>query len=84
MTMHEDAKIWNKVYPIFRRMGMGVPLGVPIDKSAEQFVKGLEKRIKRTVEANCLIVGAIECIEDRKDYRLAVEKLREAERLTDE
>lgn len=34
-------------------------------------------------EINCLATGAIECIEDRKDYRLAVSKLHEIEKLTD-
>ena len=29
-------------------------------------------------EVECLIVGALECIEKRKDYRLASSKLREA------
>ena len=33
-------------------------------------------------EISCLITGAIECIESRKDYRLALSKLNDAMQLT--
>lgn len=84
MTMHADAECWRRVYFVLREMGMGLPLGQSVPDSAEQFVKGLQQRMKEVNEANCLIIGAIECIETRKDYRLAVEKLREADKLTGE
>lgn len=35
-------------------------------------------------EISCLIIGAIECIEKRKDYRLAVEKLKKADSIITE